>query len=31
MVKRKKDNQTYAMKKIKLTSLRDKEKEGALN
>ena len=31
MVKRKRDSQTYAMKKVKLISLKDKEKENALN
>ena len=31
LVRRKKDNQTYAMKKVKLTTLKSKEKENALN
>ena len=31
LVRRKKDGKTFAMKKIKLTSLKTKEKENALN
>jgi len=31
LVRRKKDDKTYAMKKVKLASLKTKEKENALN